>query len=117
MDKSRQYCFLPDGIFITHIFLIAQHPHTVQEGGQLSELSPVKLNLESLSFDAQKHMECVLDKDDGGIFSDMDPEKEAEHPRVPHGYLAIPRTQPMWNDKGGMSKRNWPRQDNQSTDR
>ena len=58
---NRQFCFLPDGVYISHIFLIAQHPHTVQEGGQLSELAPVDLDLKSMSFDAQKHMECVLD--------------------------------------------------------
>ena len=34
--RNRQFCLMPEGIFITHVFLVAHHPHTVHEGSQLA---------------------------------------------------------------------------------
>ena len=29
---SRLYCFMPDALFITHVYFVGQHPHTVWHG-------------------------------------------------------------------------------------
>ena len=94
---SRLYCFMPDALFITHVYFVGPHPHTVWHG--TTQVTAKHTHLETLErtpageiswADILKQFppfaECPLEPwvfaDPKRFFIDELPENETDHPRT-----------------------------------
>jgi hypothetical protein len=89
-ERSRTFCFMSDALFITHIQIVGQHPHTLWWGTHQATLTDVTDKLRTPAGGGSSSISALVKpwahQDREKFFTDEIAALDAEYPRCYFGY-------------------------------